>query len=537
MSSQTIPGPAKASHHGQLSPKRICLPPEIHQMIFNAIDNDSPNDRPRTALSVMLANKKLHGIWNALVHAVLHGFLQPMRDIVGIGTTAKGKSADMNVQIELSKEKEWWKIPIPTHNGYYLSFTPLHAAVALSDEETVRFLLQNGADANRIGYSAEYEVDPGKRSGQGLYMDEYNSYTWTRLSFESAIHMATCQGHLPIVQLLVNAKSTLLWDPEQAEEKLGADMSSVVLSLLQFPSNISMACQLLTQASWKVDLGANVQESNGGTCSLADAILELYLSLNIEDENLCGWRLVLRTALAGGANINCLHRQTYLSSEKPLLEICFMYTAGEKGLILMELLLEKGAQVQTRLPHGNIEEPGNSLLLWYLKDGKNGLDAERRNRGQVPTQALRKRAGDKISLGDDTSNAAERKVKALLAAGIRVDGVDDLGWTSLGIACLLVTSSKQPLEFMKKLLDAGADPNQQAVSGLSNGITRSPMAVCFSNNYSYRACKLLQMYGGTLHKDDDLKLIEGQIQNHMPSGGRNRVTKLFKKLASQVEGN
>ncbi|KAK8045479.1 hypothetical protein PG993_005503 [Apiospora rasikravindrae] len=630
MSSAMIPKPVEASHDGQISRKRVHLPPEVHQMIFDAINRP---DRARTALSVMLANKELHGLWkrflyedninndksSAMVHAVLYGHMQPMRDLVGVGTTAEGKSVDMNVYLDGFETREWCFDPTTICGEFirYNQLTILQAAIARSDEQTVRFLVQNGADVNMKGYAKEYNVDPDaekspeegyeeyydteETSESNLYDDLYPSH---ECSFQSPIHMATCQGHLPIVQILVDAKSTLLWNPTQVEgfsvlhtaamcghahliryfvknglipvdstapcftknhphrlpmmltpaqcaahtkagirtlwlfKELGADMSLVVLPLLR-PStlraspNFSLARQLLTEASWKVDLGANVLEFSDGKCSLADAILDLYLCQDEVGLDVRGWRLILQIALAGGADINRLYRQTTVSPDRSLLETLFNYTTGKKASMLTELLLRRGAQNLTHSGHDNFETYGNSLLLMYLNDSLLNHDKQWGNLG-IWSQGLTARD----NLVREASDDSGRKIKALLAAGIRVDGVNEHGFTSLIMACLLVVCCDKPMEFMKMLLDAGADPNQtsQLTSPRSNGKLKSPMAVCFSNMHCYWACKLLHQYGGTLHKDDDLNEIEGRINQCFPFG-KSRVMELFKKLANQVKSN
>ncbi|KAK8018881.1 hypothetical protein PG991_008071 [Apiospora marii] len=619
MSSQAGPEPAEASHNGQPLTKRIYIPPEIHRMIFNAIDD--PKDRARTALSVMLANKELHGLWkrflyedninhgqsSALVHAVLHGFQQPMRDIVGIGTTTEGMCANVDAYIEDFQDRVWcfW----PATGGSYFPkdgrLTLLHAAVALNNEETVRFLLQNGADTDEAAYVKEYDVDPNT---------EYNSerdresdvWDWHSSTWQSAIHIATCHGHLPIVQLLVDAGSTLLWDPTETEgfnvlhtaamcghvhliryfvesglvlidekapyftqnhcyrfpmmltaaqcaahtkagvrtlwlfRELEANMDLVVLALLQFPSNTTMAHQLLTEASWKVDLEANVTEPDVGECSLADAIPELYLSLGNEPVDLRGWRLVLQAAFAGGADVSRSYRPSLGLPEKPLLEICSRGVSGENGLVLMELLLQKGALNHTPHHHHSMEDYGSSLLLQYLtKITIDRYDYDREVWCWEPVSDQDLWRIQETGYSEDTTDVAEQKVKAILAAGIRAEGVNDYGWTSLIVACNLVTYYKFPLECMEALLESGVDPNEtnQVTSPLSNGKKRSPMAVCFCNKHSYKACKLLQSYGGVLHKEDDLEMIECRIEKLVPSynGSQSGVMKLFKEIASQVE--
>lgn len=620
MSSQAGPESAEASHNNHPSTKRIFLPPEIHQMIFNAIEN--PNDRAGTALSVMLANRELHGIWkrflyedninvgrsSALVYAVLHGFQQPMRDIVGVGTTAKGMCVDIDAHIEDFSSREWCFWPttghrFPSENG---RLTVLHAAVALNDEETVRFLLQNGADVSEVGYDEEYDVDPNTIDNSERSAE--NEWDWHQSIFQSTIHMATCTGHLPIVQLLVNAESTLLWDstavdnfnvlhtaaicghvhliryfvtmglvpvdskatyptrvncyrlpmmltPAQcaAHTKAGirtlwlfrefeANMNLVVLSLLQLPSNTRMAYRLMTQDSWKVDLKANIAESSVGRCSLADAILELYLSLDVQFGDLQGWRLVLQAALAGGADVSRSYSRSYGLPEKPILEICLNGNSGEKGLLLMKMLLQKGVSSHTPFQHHTTEDYGRSLLLKYLTElifRNYKSDRKIWCWEPISTHDLGRVELRGWSATDDTTDVAERKVQALLEAGIRAGGANDYGWTSLMIACNLVTYYRYPLDFMENLLESGVDPNEtnQVTSPLSNGKKRSPMAVCFCNTHSYRACKLLHSYGGALNKDDDLEMIEGRIRKLVPSfdGRQSRVMTLFKELASQVE--
>ncbi|KAK8084386.1 hypothetical protein PG997_005657 [Apiospora hydei] len=631
MSSAVIPKPALATHDGQISAKRVCLPPEVHQMIFNAIDH---RYRARTALSVMVASKELHELWkrflyenninhggsSAMVHAVLHGHMQPMRDLVGVGTTAQGRSVNMNVYLDKFKRREWFFDPTTTCGDFDHGnqVTILQAAVARNDEEAVRFLVQNGADVNIGGFAREYNVEPTAAAnpedsfGERYYYTEETSesdsdvdaFAYQACSAQSPIHMATCQGNLPIIQILIDAKSTLSWDPTQAKgfkvlhtaamcghahliryfvtkglipvdstapflaekrrhrlpkmltaaqcaahtkagiktlwlsRELGADMSLVVISLLR-PStwsstpNTALARQLLTQTSWKVDLGSNVLELNGSSCSLADAILKLYLYLDEEKLDFRDWRVILQIALAGGANIYSLRRQTLVGPDRSLLETFFNYTIGKKASMATELLLGRGTQTISYPGHDNFEAYGNSLLLMYLNDSLLRYNM----RGRVLSLWDLGHA-ERANLLEEAQGVALRKIKALLAAGIRVDGVDEHGDTCLIIACSLVTYFDESLEFMKMLLDAGADPNQtsQLTSLHSTEKFRSPMAVCFFNKHCYRACRLLQRYGGTLHKDDNLKAIERRIKKFIP-GNQSRVMKLFKKHARQVESN
>ncbi|KAK7932614.1 hypothetical protein PG985_003326 [Apiospora marii] len=608
MSSQAGPKPAEASHNGQPSTKRISLPPEIHRMIFSAIDD--PKDRTKTTLSVMLANKELHGLWkrflyedninnggsSALVYAALHGLHQPIRDIFGVGTTAEGKTVNMNLHIQDFAARSWCFDP--TRGDGYMDrkncLTPLHAAVSCCDEETVRVLLENGADVNAVGYGDEYDVYLDTRSKP----EDWDWYDEPRVRAggnQSAIHVATCQGHLPIVQLLVDARSTLLWDPTQSEgftvlhtaalcghvhlvryfvtmglipvdiqapyfskkqgkrlptlltaaqcaaqtmagskilwvfRELGSDMSLVVLSLLQShadpkmtqdnqpPADTTMARQLLTQASWKVDLKTNVLEWNGGKYSLADAILELYLSSdkrNVTFQAPQTWRAIVRAALACGLDTSPLQRQPLRCPEKSSLENCLALFSGEKGLMLMEIILELEAQAHTTPRHFNFKDHGNLLLLHSLTDAF----LRRMPGGWVWEQSSpqdTERLLRTSSTWDERSEVVERKVQVLLGTGVQVKGVNDYGWTCLITACSMGAPLTYSLNLMKMLLDAGADPNEtnQVTSALSNGKIRSPMAVCFSK-HSYEACKLLQSYGGTLHKDDDLQMIKGCIEKH-----------------------
>ncbi|KAK8131713.1 hypothetical protein PG984_008151 [Apiospora sp. TS-2023a] len=457
MSSKTGPEPAEASQDEQDLPK---FPPEIHQMIFNAIDQ--PNDRARTGLSVMLANKELNRIWkwflyeyninnagsSALMHAVLHGHKQTIRDIVGLGTTAEGKSVNMDVCSDALDNKNWWFDPTNSDNdrGRKKQLTPLHVAVVRGDEETVRLLLENGADVNAKGYTLHHNLE----SSKDLSFFESHSYEFLHPNWQSAIHMATCQGSLPIVEALISNNSTILSDPEEPEgfsvlhtaaicghehlikffitkdlipvdrkapylsgiykhkvprvstaaqcaarsvsgrktlwlfRELGADMNLVVLSILREPSDTTMAIRLLNESSWNVDLNksianlgkyisepifdlaTNVMDGNVDIHSLADAILEVHLNQEIEAHDTPGWRLILQTALDGGANVNRCYGTRNSGLQVSVLERCLSNTHRNTGWMLMEMLLERGARVYTCDPLENVEDHGNSMLLDYL---------------------------------------------------------------------------------------------------------------------------------------------------------------------------
>ncbi|KAK7910755.1 hypothetical protein PG985_013236 [Apiospora marii] len=301
---------------------------------------------------------------------------------------------------------------------------------------------------------------------------------------------------------------------------LGADMNLVVLALLQQPrpAAISMAVQLLTKPEeWNVHTGAQVGEPDVGQCTLADAILELYLGLHMTADTVSAWQPILQTALDDGADVNRFFRLEHGAEEKSLLEMAFANTFGQKSLLLLQHLLERGARVhKLRQPQDvGVEDDGNCLLLSYLELLVPGYGEEQYwiSKPRYSWDELR----DMELFADATANTtittvAERKIEALLAAGARVDGVSRRGKTCLMSACELVVLFRFPLGFMRMLLVAGADPNQPSRSHDSahwrwndEGGPNCPMAACLSfpcppadSSSSYKACELLQSYGGQL---------------------------------------
>ncbi|KAK8013622.1 hypothetical protein PG991_009294 [Apiospora marii] len=561
------------------------LPYEIHQMIFDAIDD--PKDRTVAAVNVLLTCKQLHGMWKKflyedeinsgmcgpLVHGVLNGLMQPLNDIVEMGITAQGKSVNLEVRVEIPLDWHERQLlsghvaePCPweySHGGNGL--TPLHLAVLRGCPDTVRILLDHGANVNAGGYTSRHGVNLARR--------------------QSALHMATCQGDLDLVRLLLDYKSCLLADPTEETglsvlhiaalcghehlirhlvtegwlavdhisscarnysyrlalmttaaqcaartvagrkmlvlfRDLGADMNLVVLALLQQPrpAAISMAVKLLTKPEeWNVHTSAQIGEPDVGQCTLADAILELYLGLHMTADTVSAWQPILQTALDDGADVNRCFRLEYGAEEKSLLEMAFANTFGQKSLLLLQHLLERGARVhKLRQPQDvGVEDDGNCLLLSYLELLVPGYGEEQYwiAKPRYSWDELR----DMELFADATANTtittvAERKIEALLAAGARVDGVSRRGKTCLMSACELVVLFRFPLGFMRMLLVAGADPNQPSRSHDSahwrwndEGGPKSPMAACLSfpcppadSSSSYKACELLQSYGGQL---------------------------------------
>ncbi|KAK7992692.1 hypothetical protein PG988_001486 [Apiospora saccharicola] len=508
MCSEIGPGPAEASQYGQGLPK---FPPEIHQMIFNAIDK--PNDRARTTLSVMLANKELHGIWkwflyedninnggsSALMHAVLHGHKQPLREIIGLGTTAEGKSVNMDVCSDALDNKNWWFDPTNSGNDRDRKkrLTPLHVAVVRGDEETVLLLLENGADVNAKGYTLHHNLEAS--IGSLPIVEALISNNSTILSDPeepegfSVLHTAAICGHEHLVKFFITeglipvdrkapylagihkhkvplvstaahcaARSVPGWKTLWLFRDLGADMNLVVLSFLREPSDTTMAIRLLNESSWTVDLNTsianlgkyepifdlatNVMDGNVDVRSLADAILEVHLEQEIEAHDMPGWRLILQTALDSGANVNRCYGTRNSGIQESVLRRCLTNIHRDTGWMLMKMLLERRARVYTCFPLENVEDHGNSMLLRYLS---------------FLTFSDRSILEKEMEQGStDRAQAVERKMKALLATGIRLDGTIEAGWTCLFFACRLVTRYQYPLEIMRMLLDAGANPNQ-----------------------------------------------------------------------------
>lgn len=105
-----------------------------------------------------------------------------------------------------------------------------------------------------------------------------------------------------------------------------------------------MAVQLLTKPEeWNVQAGNQVGGPDVGQCTLADAILELYLVLHMTADTVSAWQPILQTALDDGAN--CCFRREYGAEEKSLLEMAFANTFRQKSLLLLQRLLERGARV------------------------------------------------------------------------------------------------------------------------------------------------------------------------------------------------
>ncbi|KAK8093184.1 uncharacterized protein PG998_014585 [Apiospora kogelbergensis] len=461
--------------------------------------------------------------------------------------------------------------------------TPLHVAILHSRPDIVRILLDYGANVNAGGYTPRHDVNLVRRQSaihmatcQGnldlvrLLLD-YKSYLLADPTEEtglSMLHIATLHGHEHLIRHLVTEgclavdhisfdarnysyRLALMTTAAQCAARtvagrktlllfrdLGADMNLVVLALLQqpHPAAISLAVQLLTKPEeWNVDAGAQVGEPDVGQCNLADAILELYLGLHITADTVSAWHPILQTALDDGADVDRCFRLEYVAEGKPLLEMAFANTFGQKSLLLLQQLLERGARVQKlRQPHdASVEDDGNCLLLRYLESLVPGYGEEQYwvSKPRYVWDELR----DMELFADATANTtiatvAERKIEALLASGARVDGVSRRGKTYLMSACELVDLFRFPLGFMRMLLVAGADPNQPSRSHdpcgwrwNDSGGPESPMAACLSfpcppadSSSSYRACELLQSYGGRLLYDGEGDHREGLEVHSVP---------------------
>ncbi|KAK8071700.1 hypothetical protein PG996_005048 [Apiospora saccharicola] len=536
------------------------LPYEIHQMIFDAIDD--PKSRTAAAFNVLLTCKQLHGMWKKflyedeinsgmcgpLVHGVLNGLMQPLNDIVGMGITAQGKSVNLEVRVEIPFDWHERQLlsghvaePCPwehSHGGNGL--TPLHLAVLRGCPDTVRILLDHGANVNAGGYTSRHDVNLARR--------------------QSALHMATYQGDLDLVRLLLDYKSCLLADPTEetglsvlhiaalcghehlirhlVTEGLGGRRSHLVLRtelLLPAGFDDDGGTMCGTDGGGTEDAGA-IPRSRGrhesgrpGTTSAAASRRHLHgrpaahQARGVECATRRPGRRAGRrpmcprrrhpgiTALDDGADVNRCFRLEYGAEEKSLLEMDFANTFGQKSLLLLQRLLERGARVQKlRQPQDvGVEDDGNCLLLSYLELLVPGYGEEQFwiAKPRYSWDELR----DMELFADATANTtittvAERKIEALLAAGARVDGVSRRGKTCLMSACELVVLFRFPLGFMRMLLVAGADPNQPSRShDPANwrwndvGGPATPMAACLSfpcppadPSSSYKACELLQ---------------------------------------------
>ena len=89
--------------------------------------------------------------------------------------------------------------------------------------------------------------------------------------------------------------------------------------------------------------------------------------------------------------------------------------------------------------------------------------------------------------------AAERghveAVEMLIAAGVKVDHVNRLGWTALLEAIILSDGGPRHVEIVKRLLAAGADPR------LADGEGMTPLKHARQRGYDAMV-KLLQAAGG-----------------------------------------
>ena len=323
------------------------------------------------------------------------------------------------------------------------NFTPLHVACHFGKLEIVRLLLNHGADANAEtveGLKLLHQVSFGPYECQedGVRIAElllkHGAEVDTRdYDYATPLHLAFCHGKLEIVRLFLDHGAEVNAETENGEKPLHKvshgeyrsqeDGVRVAQLLLERGSDVNPPCK----DHWTPLRAASYFGKVG--------IVRLLLDHGADPE-----------ANAEG-----------IMGEKPLHQVSYgRYRSQEGGVCVARLLLERGADVNTRrhdhwTPLHVASYCGSVEIVRLLLD--HGADSEASAEGDMGDKPLHK-----VSVGElRTQKDGVRVAQLLLERGADANTRRDDHQTPLHAA-----SYFGKVEIVRLLLDHGADPEANA---------------------------------------------------------------------------
>ena len=325
--------------------------------------------------------------------------------------------------------------------------TPLHAASLYGKLEMVRLLLDHGADPEAsaegdVGSKPLHQVSYGKYRSQEdgvrvaqLLLERGADVNTRRNDHWTPLHVASYFGNVEIVRLLLDHGA----DPETNAE---GDMGSKPLHKVSYGKYRSQedgvrVAQLLPERGADVNTRRN------------DDWTPLHVASyfgNVE---------IVRLLLDHGADPEA-NAEDHMG-DKPLHQVsCGSYRSPEDGVCVAQLLLERGADVNTRrndhqTPLHLASYLGIVEIVRLLLD--HGADPEANAEGNVGSKPLHMVSYGKYRSQEDGVRVAQ----LLLERGADVNTRRNDHWTSLHAASYLGI-----VEIVRLLLDHGADPEANA---------------------------------------------------------------------------
>ena len=325
------------------------------------------------------------------------------------------------------------------------NFTPLHVACHFGKLEIVRLLLDHGADANAEtegGLKVLHQVSFGPYECQedGLRVAEllleHGAEVDTRSKDHSTpLHLASQHGKLEMVRLLLDHGA----DPEaNAEGYMGEKpLHQVSSGKYRSQEDGVRVAQLLLERGADVNARRNDHQTPLHVASYF-GFVEIV-------------RLLLDRCADPEANAESD------MGEKPLHKVSYgKYRSQEDGVRVAQLLLERGADVNTRRNDGwtplNVASYfGIVEIVRLLLD--NGADPETNAEGDMGEKPLHKVSSGKYRSQEDGVRVAQLLLER--GADVNIRRNDD--WTPLHVA-----SFHGNVEIVHLLLDHGADPEANA---------------------------------------------------------------------------
>jgi ankyrin len=318
------------------------------------------------------------------------------------------------------------------------NFTPLHVSSCFGKLEIVRLLLDHGAEANaeteggmkllhQVSFGQYESQEDGVRVAELLL--EHGAEVDTRTKDHcTPLHLASYFGNIEIVRLLLNHGA----DPEAAEGNMGdKPLHRVACGEYKSQEDGVRVAQLL------LERGADVNTQR------RDHQTPLHLASyygNIE---------IVCLLLDHGADLEAADGNV---GGKPLHHVpCGEYKSQEDGVRVAQLLLERGADVNTRCddhqtPLHLASYFGNIEIVRLLLNHGADPEAAEGDMGEKPLH--------RVARGEYKSQEDGVRVAQLLldrGADINTRRKDD--WTPLHLASYLGN-----IEIVRLLLNHGADP-------------------------------------------------------------------------------